>query len=349
MSVTKKSFVVGEHFDTFIDQQIASGRFNNASEVIRAALRLLEDEAVRVRVGAQGAQRHETHGLLAVVIEHGWARAVSEDAAPDPQLHTHVVVANMAKSREDDVARWRTLDMQPVLREWRRAAGATYQAVLRHEISSRLGWEWAEPRNGLAELRRWPPSLLRAFSRRREQIEAFLAGETGWARAQAAAIQTRQAKGAPRDEVADRAAARTRRRAPRRGPTLRAPLTRTPHARSARRTPHGRGLPRPPRRARPDRARFVIHAWRRGPRARVRTRRRTRQCLAARCGRRVPQARGRRGRRRAALHHARTERRSTTHHPARPTTRPAQPRPPAQSCRAWHRTHRESAWLRSQR
>ena len=114
---------------------------------VTAALRLLEDEAVRVRVGAQGAQRHETHGLLAVVIEHGWARAVSEDAAPDPQLHTHVVVANMAKSREDDATRWRTLDMQPVLREWKRAASATYQAVLRHEVSTRLGWEWAEPRN----------------------------------------------------------------------------------------------------------------------------------------------------------------------------------------------------------
>ena len=178
---------------------------------VEAALLLLESEAVRVRVGAQGAFRHETHGLLAVVIEHAWARAVSADATPDPQLHTHVVVANMAKSREDECEWWRTLDMQPVLREWRRAASATYQAVLRHEVSSRLGWEWAEPRNSLAELKQWPVRVLRAFSRRREQIEAFLAGgESSWARTQAAAIQTRQAKGAPRDEAADRAAARAR-------------------------------------------------------------------------------------------------------------------------------------------
>jgi conjugative relaxase-like TrwC/TraI family protein len=178
---------------------------------VEAALRLLESDAVRVRVGAQGAQRHETHGLLAIVIEHAWARAVSVDATPDPQLHTHVVVANMAKSREDECEWWRTLDMQPVLREWKRASSATYQAVLRHEVSSRLGWEWAEPRNNLAELKQWPASVLRAFSRRREQIEAFLAGgEPTWARAQAAAIQTRQAKGAPRDEAADRAAARAR-------------------------------------------------------------------------------------------------------------------------------------------
>jgi conjugative relaxase-like TrwC/TraI family protein len=178
---------------------------------VEAALLLLESEAVRVRVGAQGAFRHETHGLLAVVIEHAWARAVSADATPDPQLHTHVVVGNMAKSCQDECEWWRTLDMQPVLREWRRAASATYQAVLRHEVSSRLGWEWAEPRNNLAELKQWPADVLRAFSRRREQIEAFLAGsEPTWARAQAAAIQTRQAKGAPRDEAADRTAARAR-------------------------------------------------------------------------------------------------------------------------------------------
>lgn len=81
---------------------------------VEAALILLESEAVRVRVGAQGAFRHETHGLLAVVIEHAWARAVSADATPDPQLHTHVVVASMAKSCEDDCEWWRTLDMQPV-------------------------------------------------------------------------------------------------------------------------------------------------------------------------------------------------------------------------------------------
>jgi ATP-dependent exoDNAse (exonuclease V) alpha subunit len=52
--------------------------------------------------------------------------------------------------------------------------------------------------------------VLRAFSRRREQIEAFLAGETSWAHAQAAAIRTRQAKGEERDETADRVAARAR-------------------------------------------------------------------------------------------------------------------------------------------
>jgi antitoxin ParD1/3/4 len=46
MSNAKKSFVIGDHFDGFIEEQVKSGRFNNASEVVRAGLRLLErDEA----------------------------------------------------------------------------------------------------------------------------------------------------------------------------------------------------------------------------------------------------------------------------------------------------------------
>ena len=91
--------------------------------------------------------------------------------------------------------------MQPVLREWKRAAGGTYHAVLRHEITTRLGWEWHEPRYGMAELARWPKPVLRVFSRRREQIEAFLAGETPtWARAQLANSKTRLAKQHARDE-----------------------------------------------------------------------------------------------------------------------------------------------------
>ena len=37
------SITLGEHFDGFIAQQITQGRFVSASEVVRAALRLFED------------------------------------------------------------------------------------------------------------------------------------------------------------------------------------------------------------------------------------------------------------------------------------------------------------------
>ena len=42
------SVALGSHFDDFIKAQIAQGRYNNASEVIRAGLRLLEDNERQV-------------------------------------------------------------------------------------------------------------------------------------------------------------------------------------------------------------------------------------------------------------------------------------------------------------
>lgn len=42
------SISLGNHFENFIEHSITDGRFNNASEVIRAGLRLLEEEENRV-------------------------------------------------------------------------------------------------------------------------------------------------------------------------------------------------------------------------------------------------------------------------------------------------------------
>jgi antitoxin ParD1/3/4 len=42
------SISLGDHFEDFVDKRVSTGRFKNASEVIRAGLRLLEEEENRV-------------------------------------------------------------------------------------------------------------------------------------------------------------------------------------------------------------------------------------------------------------------------------------------------------------
>ncbi len=42
------SISIGDYFDSFIQNRISAGRFRNASEVVRAGLRLLEEEENRL-------------------------------------------------------------------------------------------------------------------------------------------------------------------------------------------------------------------------------------------------------------------------------------------------------------
>src|SRR5262245_10297058 len=43
------SFSLDEHYSTFIDDEVASGRYRSASDVVRSALRLLEDRETQLR------------------------------------------------------------------------------------------------------------------------------------------------------------------------------------------------------------------------------------------------------------------------------------------------------------
>lgn len=44
------SISLGNHFENFIEHSLSDGRFKNASEVVRAGLRLLEEEESRLSI-----------------------------------------------------------------------------------------------------------------------------------------------------------------------------------------------------------------------------------------------------------------------------------------------------------
>jgi len=44
------SVSLGNYFESFVEDSIVKGRYNNASEVIRAGLRLLEEEESKIKI-----------------------------------------------------------------------------------------------------------------------------------------------------------------------------------------------------------------------------------------------------------------------------------------------------------
>ncbi len=60
------SVALSPHFETFIRQQIDSGRYNNVSEVVRAGLRLLEE-----REAEQAAKLQALREAIAVGLASG--------------------------------------------------------------------------------------------------------------------------------------------------------------------------------------------------------------------------------------------------------------------------------------
>jgi antitoxin ParD1/3/4 len=56
------SVTLGPHFEQFIAQQIAEGRFGSASEVIRAGLRVLEEQETRLEALRRALKEGEESG-----------------------------------------------------------------------------------------------------------------------------------------------------------------------------------------------------------------------------------------------------------------------------------------------
>jgi len=73
------SISLGNHFEQFIKQEISTGRFNNASEVIRTALRMLESEEQKL---------HALRKALVAGEESGTAESF------DPESHLSLLKAS---------------------------------------------------------------------------------------------------------------------------------------------------------------------------------------------------------------------------------------------------------------
>ncbi|MFT4233826.1 MAG: MobF family relaxase [Microbacterium sp.] len=129
----------------------------------------MEARAARTRLGKAGAAQVETRGVVATAFDHWDSRAA------DPQLHTHVVVANVVQGPD---GKWRTLDSRGALFPATVAFSELYDAVLADKVTAMLGVQWEERATGRGgktrrfEIAGVPAELCEAFSTRTHDIDA---------------------------------------------------------------------------------------------------------------------------------------------------------------------------------
>ena len=145
----------------------------------------LSAEACFARRGRGGAQLVEANGFIGAAFRHRTSRA------GDPQLHTHVVVPNLVNGAD---GRWSAPDGRQ-LYLWQKTAGTLYRSALRAELTP-LGLTWDFRQNGLSELRDVPKTILKAFSKRRTDIESAMEarGTVSSKAAETATLDTRDRK-----------------------------------------------------------------------------------------------------------------------------------------------------------
>ena len=197
-----------------------------ASETIAAAhqaavedaLSWLENHVAYTRRGAGGVRVVKTRGLIATMFVHRDSRA------GDPNLHTHVAVANKVQAADDGA--WLALDGSVLYKAFV-AASERYNTALERELSQRLGLEFAPRERHHAdeivtrEVVGVDRLLCEEWSSRRRDIEARKAQlvedfrqahgrlpspKEGIALAQRANLETRQAKHEARSLSEQRAA-----------------------------------------------------------------------------------------------------------------------------------------------
>ena len=181
------------------------------------ALAFIERQVLFTRTGANGVRQVEVRGLVGAAFTHRDSRA------GDPDLHTHVAVANKVQTTTD--GRWLSIDSR-VLHKAITTASETYNTALEAHLTSRIGVRFdaraaTDPHKRPVReivgvdprlLDRWSSRRHRIVHRQRELAAAFQHAHgrpptpvEAIALAQQATLETRDAKHAPRSLAEQRA------------------------------------------------------------------------------------------------------------------------------------------------
>ena len=135
---------------------------------VQDALAFIEKQALFTRTGPQGIRQVNVRGLVAAAFTHRDSRA------GDPDLHTHVAVANKVQTLD---GRWLSIDGR-VLFKAKVAASETYNTSLEQHLRDALGVRFAERpgtdpgKRPIREIVGVDPRLNQRWSTRRADINA---------------------------------------------------------------------------------------------------------------------------------------------------------------------------------
>lgn len=79
MFKAKKSYVIGDRYEAFIAKQVESGSFNNASELVRAGLRMLEDYETRLAEARALVDEGDADATAGNIFEYDRAEDLTDD------------------------------------------------------------------------------------------------------------------------------------------------------------------------------------------------------------------------------------------------------------------------------
>ena len=133
---------------------------------VQDALAFIEQHALFTRTGPQGIRQVNVRGLVATAFTHRDSRA------GDPDLHTHVAVANKVQTLD---GRWLSIDGR-VLFKANVAASETYNTALEQHLRDNLGLRFAErpgtdpAKRPIREIVGVDPRLNQRWSTRRAHI-----------------------------------------------------------------------------------------------------------------------------------------------------------------------------------